>query len=136
MRLRPSDSAASSPENVTGGTSELPEAVFGQEMREKRGRDETAAAAAAARSEFVRIYSYGELGEKLRKLRPFEGKGKVGKEWFSIGELNERLMRLREMEEKEADSNIKGGVSFRDLRDCLIRINETSDEKSKKSSRQ
>ena len=77
------------------------------------------------------MYSYGELGEKLKILRPAAATaGK--KDWFSLGELNERLMKLREMEEKETESRI-GGVSFKDLRDSLVRLRKSSDESSKKS---
>ncbi|KAJ8616185.1 hypothetical protein MRB53_035557 [Persea americana] len=76
------------------------------------------------------MYSYGELGEKLKILRPAAATaGK--KDWLSLGELNEGLMKLREMEEKETESRI-GGVSFKDLRDSLVRLRKSSDESSKK----
>ncbi|KAK7255174.1 hypothetical protein RIF29_28578 [Crotalaria pallida] len=57
------------------------------------------------------------------------------KDWFWIKELSERLMRLREMEEKESKSNIKGvGVSFTDLKDSLIKMEEADKDKAKKIS--
>lgn len=98
-------------------------------MREKREP-----VSPALKTEFVKMYSYGELGQKLKMLRPAaatEGK----KDWFSLGELNERLMKLREMEEKETDLRI-GGVSFKDLRDSLVTLRKSSDESSKKSNMQ
>ncbi|XXG89812.1 hypothetical protein AAC387_Pa12g1724 [Persea americana] len=56
----------------------------------------------ALKTEFVKMYSYGELGEKLKILRP--AAATAGKDWLSLGELNEGLMKLREMEEKETES--------------------------------
>ncbi|KAK6944484.1 hypothetical protein RJ641_025586 [Dillenia turbinata] len=51
---------------------------------------------AARRTEFVKTYSYGELGERLRNLRP---ERKLENNWFSLEELNERLVKLRKIEE-------------------------------------
>ncbi|QHN75606.1 uncharacterized protein LOC107619746 isoform X1 [Arachis ipaensis] len=121
LRSRPLDSSAtaaagaSSPENVVGTASWLPDSV----LKQKRRKEE---------SEFMKVYSFGELGEKLKKLRP-EG---MRKEWFSIEELNERLKRMREKEVEEAESNVTGGVLFKDMRECLV----SEDEKSRKSSLQ
>ena len=125
LRSSPSDSAAAS-RSVIGGTGELPASIFAKEMREKKG-----SLGAATTTEFVKMYSYGELGEKLRVLRT-EGEGREG---FSLGELNERLMRLRELEEKESVSAFKG-VAFQDLREGLMRLKQSDEEKAKKTSRE
>ncbi|KAL6141094.1 hypothetical protein ACLB2K_059385 [Fragaria x ananassa] len=69
------------------------------------------------KTEFIKIYSEEELGEKLRKLRP-EGGGV-----FSFAELSERLVKLRKMDDIEARSRT-GGVNFNDLRDSLVTLNE------------
>ncbi|XP_061340091.1 uncharacterized protein LOC133286663 [Gastrolobium bilobum] len=119
LNLKPSGST------VIGGSGSLPDSVFGREMREKREGD---GFTAATKTEFAKMYNYGELGEKLRKLRP-EGKGK---EWFSLRELNERLMRLREMEKKEAESNVKR-FSVEDVRQVLTEMSEADEKKKKKS---
>ncbi|KAM1011531.1 hypothetical protein ACFX2C_046862 [Malus domestica] len=81
------------------------------------------------KTDFVKMYSYAELGEKLRKLRP-DGKGQ---NWFSLRELNKRLMKLREMEEKETQAAI-GNVTFQDLRESLLKLQRSDQEKAKKSS--
>ncbi|EXB67216.1 30S ribosomal protein S15 [Morus notabilis] len=75
------------------------------------------------KTEFVKVYSYEELGEKLKKLRP-EGKGEG---WFSMEELNQRLMNLREIEQKETESRI-AGLPYRDLRESLAKLRLSSDE--------
>ncbi|KAJ0007467.1 hypothetical protein Pint_30264 [Pistacia integerrima] len=116
LKLKPQDGST-----VIGGTQELPASVFGREMREESSGDRQ-----AMRTEFVKIYSYGELGDKLKKLR-----GEGWKGGFSLEELNERLMRLREMEEKESEYRI-GGVSFGDLRESLVKLKLSSDEKAYK----
>nr|POE94956.1 hypothetical protein CFP56_59733 [Quercus suber] len=89
----------------------------------------------AMKTDFVKIYSYGELGEKLRKLRPSVEEGKKEEEtlWFSLSELNERLMKLREMEEKDTESRI-GRISFKDLRESLDWMRQLELEKAKKNS--
>ena len=81
------------------------------------------------------MYSYGELGEKLRKLRlSVEEVKKEGQTlWFSLSELNERLMKLREMEEKDTELRI-GGISFKDLRESLDWMRQLELEKAKKNS--
>lgn len=124
LRLRPSDSG---PQRtvVIGGTEPLPASVFAKEMREKRDGESSN----AMKTEFVKMYSYGELGEKLRNLRP-EGQGEG---WFSMKELNERLMKLREFEEKETESRV-AGLPFRDLRESLVKLKLSEDEKSKQNS--
>ncbi|XP_072953647.1 uncharacterized protein [Typha angustifolia] len=105
----------------------LPESIFGKEKK-----DDGDGAGKAMRTEFVKMYSYEELGEKLRRLRP-EDAGTGGKDWFSLEELNERLVKLRELEEKETESKL-GGVSFRDLRESLVRLKEA--DASKKANMQ
>lgn len=77
------------------------------------------------------MYTCDELGEKLRRLRPEEA-AKGGANWFSLNELNERLAKLRELEEKETESKL-GGVSFRDLRESLVRLKEADANKKANS---
>lgn len=101
---------------VVGGTETMP---FGRESREKKDGQSSDA---TRTTEFMKIYSFGELGEKLRKLRP-EAKGE-----FSLGELNDRLMKLREMEEKEAESKV-AGFSFNELRKSLVKLQQNDTEK-------
>ena len=127
LKLKPAPDSAP----VIGGTDSLPVSVFGKERERKEGERETM----AMKTEFVKMYSYGELGEKLRKLRPSvqEGKKEGDTLGFSLSELNERLMKLREMEEKETESRI-GGVSFKDLRESLVWLRLTETEKAKKNS--
>ncbi|KAF3960420.1 hypothetical protein CMV_014862 [Castanea mollissima] len=127
LKLKPGPDSAP----VFGGTDSLPVSVFGKERERKEGERETM----AMKTEFVKMYSYGELGEKLRKLRPSvqEGKKEGDALGFSLSELNERLMKLREMEEKETESRI-GGVSYKDLRESLVWLRLTETEKAKKNS--
>ncbi|KAK1288670.1 hypothetical protein QJS10_CPB19g00642 [Acorus calamus] len=107
----------------------LPRSIFGKESGTA-----TEAESQVAKTEFVRSYTYGELGEKLRGLRPEAAAGEK-KDWFSFTELNERLMKLREREVAESDSKL-GGVSFKDLRESLLRLRNASDETAKRSSMQ
>lgn len=79
------------------------------------------------RSRFMSMYNYSEMGTKLKMLRPEKKKGK----WFSLNELNERLVKLREMEEKESRS-IVPGVSFKDLRDSVVKVAYSDEEKMRK----
>lgn len=127
LKLKPGPESAP----VFGGTDSLPVSVFGKERERKEGEKETM----AMKTEFVKMYSYGELGEKLRKLRPsvLEGKKEGDTLGFSLSELNERLMKLREMEEKETESSI-GGLSYKDLRESLVWLRLTETEKAKKNS--
>ncbi|KAK1571894.1 hypothetical protein Q3G72_024550 [Acer saccharum] len=126
--LKPMTQDGVSGSRVIGGTQELPVSVFGREMKEGRKGGEKERK--GMNTEFVKMYSYVELGEKLRQLRPVKKSGGGG---FSLEELNERLMRLREMEEKDNESRI-GGVPFRELRDSLQRLKMAGDDKQKKSS--
>lgn len=126
LRLQPGGGGAAPP------PSSLPSSVFGREMREKVGGDSQPT---AAKTEFMKLYSYEELGDKLRKLRPdvqHEEKKGMG---FSLSELNERLQKLREIEEKETESKI-GGISFKDLRESLVQLRMTTESSNKKSSLQ
>lgn len=113
--------------NVIGGTgTPLPSSIFGKELRKEKNAE---GGSNEMKTNFVKMYSYAELGEKLRKLRPDE----KGQNWFSLEELNERLMKLREMEEKETQAAI-GNLTFRDLRESLVKLQMTDQEKAKKSS--
>ena len=122
LRLKPSDSPQST---MIGGTDGLPASVFGKELREKNDKDSSD----SMKTQFVKMYSYAELGDKLRKLRPEEAKGEA---WFSMEELNNRLVKLREFEEKESESKI-GGISIQDLRESLVKLQRDGDEKENKN---
>ncbi|KAJ4955799.1 hypothetical protein NE237_012582 [Protea cynaroides] len=124
LKLQPQEPSSTS-SFVVGGSEPLPSSIFGKEWRAKE------AESPSLKTEFVKMYSYSELGEKLRKLRSADTKG--SKNWFSLGELNERLMKLREIEDKETDSKI-GGVSFKDLRESLVRLQMSDEDKTKRSS--
>ncbi|XP_052182744.1 uncharacterized protein LOC127795237 isoform X2 [Diospyros lotus] len=125
LKLRPEAGDSMQPRLVIGGASDkLPASVSGKS--EEGGKESP-----AMKTEFVKMYSYVELGEKLRTLRPEAKGGSL----FSLGELNDRLIKLREMEEKEAESRI-GGVSFKDLRDSLIKLRMSDDENAKKRTMQ
>ncbi|KAL0925761.1 hypothetical protein M5K25_004131 [Dendrobium thyrsiflorum] len=104
------------------GTDKLPDSIFGKERREKKGEGEEGEPK-VPRTEFLKMYGYEELGEKLQRLRPVKD-GKKG-EWFSFTELNERLAKLRELEEKETESKM-GGLSFRDIRESLERLKDSN----------
>lgn len=80
-------------------------------------------------NELVKSYSYDELGVKLRKLRPADGKV-IGNNWLSFKELNERLVKLREEEEREMTSS---GTMFMSLRESLMKLNDKSANNNKKS---
>lgn len=128
MKSKGQDGIGGSVSRVIGGTQELPVSVFGREMKEgkKVGERERE----GMKTEFLKIYNYAELGEKLRQLRPEGWKSGTG---FSLQDLNERLMRLRELEKKDRDSRILG-VPFRELRETLERLSQSGEEKQKKSS--
>ncbi|KAG0465708.1 hypothetical protein HPP92_019872 [Vanilla planifolia] len=102
-----------------------PVSIFGKEGIEKKGEGQEGGPK-VRRTEFVKMYGYEELGEKLRKLRP-EKDGKTV-ESFSLIELNDRLAKLRELEEMETESRL-GGVSFRDLRESLQRLRDADASK-------
>ncbi|XP_060179366.1 uncharacterized protein LOC132609409 [Lycium barbarum] len=106
----------------------LPASIFGREMmtdREGGGYEE------GMRSEFVRSYSHGELGEKLKMLRPMIKKDEK-KGWFSLQELKDRLVKIRETEEKESKSMI-GDVVYKELKESLKKLSQPDDQKSKKT---
>lgn len=121
LKLKPSDPATAPSLGLTG---KFPSSVFGKEMRDRKDGEN-----GGMKTEFVKMYSHGELGSKLRALRPDNTKGK---NWFSLAELNERLMKLRAMEEKETESRI-GGLSCQDLRESLEKIKMSDAEKAKKT---
>ncbi|KAM1017302.1 hypothetical protein ACFX13_047628 [Malus domestica] len=113
--------------NVIGGIgTPLPSSIFDKELRKEKNAEN---GSNEMKTDFVKMYSYAELGEKLRKLRP-DGKGQ---NWFSLRELNKRLVKLREMEEKETQAAI-GNVTFQDLRESLLKLQRSDQEKAKKSS--
>ncbi|PPR88389.1 hypothetical protein GOBAR_AA32296 [Gossypium barbadense] len=119
LKLKPSADRVVSP--VIGGTStELPASIFEREMKGKAKGGET-----AMRTEFVRMYGYEELGQRLKELRPPEKEG-----GFSLQELNERLKKLRAIEEKETDVQISG-VNFAAIRDGLTALKTSDEEKQK-----
>ncbi|XP_068649347.1 uncharacterized protein [Aristolochia californica] len=98
--------------------------IFAKESEKKE------AESSSNQTEFVRQYSHKELGEKLRALRPDAAEGK--KDWFSLNELNDRLRKLRESEVKENESRIKG-LTFSDLRESLLKLQEVEANKRKPS---
>lgn len=106
---------------VIGGSQELPAFVFGKEKKE----EEKAGELERMKTDFVKMYSFEELGDKLKKLRP---EGLEG--GFSLGELNERLMRLRVMEVNESNSKIGAGT-ISALRSSLARIQIEKEEKAR-----
>lgn len=125
LRIRPVDPSADKSSAVIGGSRDaLPMAIFGKDMK-KRKEEESA----ATRTEFVRTYSYQELGQKLSILRPETR----GENWFSVSELNERLVKLREMDLKRTEESCPG-VNVRDLREGLMQLRKANEEKDKKTS--
>ncbi|XP_076892767.1 uncharacterized protein LOC143544575 [Bidens hawaiensis] len=72
-----------------------------------------------SKTKFVRTFNEGELGERLRKLRPGSKKVK-----FSLSELNERMQKVWEMEEKEFSNN-----TFGLIRDSLKKLNDNVEKK-------
>lgn len=126
LKLKPTSNSGP----VIGGTDTLPLSVSGKGREKKEGERETM----AMKTDFVKMYSYGESGEKLGKLRPSVEEGKKEGEtlWFSLSESNQRLMKLREMEEKDTESRI-GRISFKDLRESLDWIWQLELEKAKKN---
>lgn len=95
-------------------------------MLESTGKDSKGVVSDETKTEFVRMYSYGDLGEKLRKLRPGNKKSK-----FSLSELNERLRMLREMEDMEMKNS---GMPFKHLRESLLKLHD--EDKTKKNAAQ
>ncbi|GMY14203.1 swi5-dependent recombination DNA repair protein 1 homolog [Fagus crenata] len=126
LKLKPA------PDLVIGGTDSQHFSVFAKERERKEGETETM----AMKTEFVKMYGYEELGMKLRKLRPSVEEGnKEGEEalCFSLSELNDRLMKLREMEEKETELSI-AGLPYKDLRETLVMMTMSENEKAKRNS--
>ncbi|XP_071723272.1 uncharacterized protein [Rutidosis leptorrhynchoides] len=117
---------------VKGG---LPSSVFGKELRKQEAvqGDDKRNNGDEMKTDFVRIYTFSDLGAKLRELRPenetkVEGKGEEG-EWSWLEELNTRLAKLRRVEEE--GSNFGGiGISFKDLRDSLVKMQMSDNEKA------
>ncbi|KAK9922996.1 hypothetical protein M0R45_031432 [Rubus argutus] len=105
--------------NVFGRPGALPR-LFDKELNEKNAQN-------ALKTEFVRIYSFEELGEKLKKLRP---EAKVGS-WFTLRELSERLIKLREMDHNETVPSL-GGTLFEDIRNSLVNFAVSEEEKKRK----
>ncbi|KAK3427774.1 hypothetical protein EUGRSUZ_F03943 [Eucalyptus grandis] len=133
LRMRPglegSGSGSGSSTMGIGGGENLPLSVFGKEMRERK-EGEGKESSGRSKTEFLKSYSYTDLGAKLKTLRPESAaKGGDGKGWFSLGELNERLVKLREMEDSQT-----GEAFYRDLRISLGRIKSSDDERMKKTS--
>lgn len=107
LKLQPVDESSV----VMGGSnSDLPMAVFGKNLSERKKAEST-----QHKMVFSKTYSMSELGEKLRNLRPKTR----GENWFSLKELNERLMKLIEMDEKEDKDPKVGSFSVREMRKML-----------------
>lgn len=87
---------------------------------------QTKLADSSYRMDYLKIYSHKELGEKLRQLRPQVGKDKT--DWFSLAELNERLKKVKAMDEEKYEKR-PVGVTFQDLRQCLMMMKEETDNK-------
>ncbi|XP_009605253.1 uncharacterized protein [Nicotiana tomentosiformis] len=121
LKLRPNM------DKVIGGSENLPVSIFGKEMmRDIDGGDKE-----GTRPEFVRMYSHGELGEKLKMLRPAKKKeGEKG--WFLLKELKDRLAKLRETEEKESKLRMAGDM-FRDIKASLVKLSTDDEEKAKRT---
>ncbi|KAI3455265.1 hypothetical protein Pfo_011928 [Paulownia fortunei] len=128
LKLKPGQNADLESPMIIGGSDALP-SFFGKEMN--RSEDDNVGGSAAMRTGFVKMYNYSELGTKLKMLRPEKKKGK----WFSLHELNERLAKLRQIEEKESQVEI-GGVSFMELRETLVKLSRSEDEKTRKKTMQ
>lgn len=109
--------------NVYGGGS-LPAKVFGKEGSKKKEGE-----SGEKKTKFLRMYTYGDLGEKLKMLRPEEAKENKGK-WFSLKELSERLIKLRDNEEKESEADTK---VYKGIRESLQKLASENDDKKKSS---
>ncbi|OWM69590.1 uncharacterized protein LOC116199706 isoform X2 [Punica granatum] len=130
LKLKPGGLTPSPGSTAIGGTDRLPLSVFGKEMKERKSKESGGGTGFALKTEFLKMYNYEDLGERLRQLRP-EGldKGKVG---FSLEELNERLGKLREMEEQETDERM-AGFGYRELRESLQKLKMSEEEKTKQT---
>lgn len=134
LRLKPeeADKAASRKSAGEGGKGDvLPWSIFGKEIKEKNEAKAGKQNEILEKTKFLRSYEYEELGEKLRMLRNADDEGMKG---FSLEELNERLVRLKEMEAKEMESRSKNNY-LSGLRDTLLSIKISEDEKEKKNTR-
>ncbi|KAL5072415.1 hypothetical protein RYX36_011399 [Vicia faba] len=128
----PSPSWRPSPSSSFGGTSTMPDLIFGKEIRERlaKGND---ASVSLKNFGSVRLMMPDELGEKLKKLRP----PVKGKEWFSIAELNERLKKvMKEMDEIKANSSSSEKGVYNILKDSVNHIRAKDAEKPKIASLQ
>lgn len=108
---------------IGGGSENLPKSIFGKEMA-MRGKERGAGDKEGKKSEFVRMYSHAELGEKLKKLSPVK---KEEKGAFSLEELKERLVKVRENDEKESKltpDNICG-----ELQNSLLKLKQDNEKR-------
>ncbi|KAM3379315.1 putative protein isoform X1 [Capsicum galapagoense] len=113
---------------IGGGSENLPKSIFGKEMA-MRGKERGGGDKEGKKSEFVRMYSHAELGEKLKKLSPVK---KEEKGAFSLQELKERLVKVRENDEKESKltpDNICG-----ELQNSLLKLKQDNEKRGKKTS--
>ncbi|KAL9250946.1 Small ribosomal subunit protein uS15-like protein [Drosera capensis] len=121
LRLRP-DGDSGDREMRMG---DLRGSIFGKEKDKVEGGGE----GEMMRIELYKQYGYAELGEKIRMLRPDgAGKEKSGEVEFSFGELGERLAKLRMIEEREAESR----SAFGPLRNTLMQLGRNQPDDSKK----
>jgi hypothetical protein len=81
--------------------------------------------------EFLRQYSYDDLGKRLGDLRPAGVGKKDGKEWFSLKELSARLGRLREMDKEERERAPMAVLGIGKLREVLAtQVLQINDQKN------
>ena len=81
------------------------------------------------KTEFLRQYSYDDLGKRLGDLRA-AGAGKDGREWFSLEELSARLGRLREVDKEERERAPRAGMGIGTLMEALqMHALQTKDQK-------
>lgn len=126
LKLKAGQNADVESPMIIGGSDGLP-AFFGKEKI--GGEDDNVGGKPALRTGLLKMYDYSELGTKLKMLRPAKKKGK----WFSLHELNERLAKLREIEEKESLTRV-GGISWKDLRETMVKFTLSDEEKTRKKS--
>ncbi|RLN12374.1 translation initiation factor IF-2-like [Panicum miliaceum] len=88
------------------------------QRRRPAGAEASLGRDAGQKPEFLRQYSYDDLGKRLGDLRP-AGAGKDGKEWFSLEELSARLGRLREVEKEERERGPMAGMGIGALQEAL-----------------
>ncbi|KAK9130512.1 hypothetical protein Sjap_010999 [Stephania japonica] len=114
LKAKPGEQEAKKPSLQWGGKEAIPTSVLGKELKPEL---EPEPQSKEVSTEFMKSYSYKELGSKLVKLRPADAKG------FSLDEVNERLKKLKHSEEKELDARV-GGIFFKDLRESLVKLND------------